>query len=135
MVDKVLSCIRGTNCKEDLDTFLLNFTLSASSQPQTLQHLPLIHQQSEEQAQVINLVKSAKAEDIVQLENVVAYIGGYICKKLIPVVCEQCGTLLQVDSNRDARHLTLINTKAYDYCNNGGLKVPSFALVEALGLF
>ncbi|GFO46511.1 RNA-directed DNA polymerase from mobile element jockey [Plakobranchus ocellatus] len=102
MADKVLSSIRGKNCKKDLDIFLLNFTSSASLQPPTLPHLPLIHQQNQEQAQVINLVKSAKAEDILQLENVAAYIRGYICNKVILVVCEQCGSLLQADSSRDA---------------------------------
>ncbi|GFN79050.1 P element homolog (lu-p1 element) [Plakobranchus ocellatus] len=58
MVDKMLSSIRGTNCKKYLDTFYLNFTSSASEQPPTLQLLPLIHPQSQEQAQVINLVVS-----------------------------------------------------------------------------
>ena len=74
MVDKVLSSIRGTNCKEDLDTFLLNFMSPTSTQTQSLQPLPAIRQQLQVQAQVVNLVKSAKAEGIVQLENVIVYI-------------------------------------------------------------
>ncbi|GFS27409.1 transposable element P transposase [Elysia marginata] len=138
MVDKVLSSIRGTNCKEDLDTFLINFTSHSqvSTQPQ-LFHPPSVNSQQTQEVQVVNLVKSAKPEDIVQLENVVAYIGGYICRKLIPIICEQCGSLLQAesDSNQYSQHLTFIHTKAYDDCKNGGLKMPSFALVEALGLF
>ncbi|GFO45223.1 hypothetical protein PoB_007172800 [Plakobranchus ocellatus] len=77
-------------------------------------------------------VTGAEAEDIVQLEDIVADIGGYIWKKLIPVICEQYGSQLRADSNRDARYLTLINTKAYDHCKIRGLKIPSFALFEAL---
>ena len=52
-----------------------------------------------------------------------------------PFICDKCKALLEENENLHARHLSLIGSKEYETCTNGGLMKPSFTLVEAVGLF
>ena len=61
-------------------------------------------------------------------ENILAYIGGYIVKKLISSIkCSKCVDALIETNNRKVYYLNLINIK-----DNGGLVVPSRDVVKIL---
>ena len=133
MVDQVLMTSKGTNCQEDLDEFLLNF----SSKP--ADSYPLIFSSSSSQPQkkelpaVINLVKSVSMAEAMQIENVLSYISGYIAYKMSKLICNECIIHL-TSSSADASHLSFIKHKQYAGATSG-LQKPSSALVKSLGVF
>ena len=84
----------------------------------------------------MKLVKSCNMNDIVHLENAIAYVSGYILKRLYETVCRECIAKLEHSSSGEQpRHLTLIEQKQFKTCLHGGLKMPSFNLVKIVGLF
>ena len=73
---------------------------------------------------VFTLLPSVSEEE----DNILAYIAGYICRKLSPKVCTDCQTKLSGTINRlDPSH-HFLREKQYDGTKKGGLAVPSTAL-------
>ena len=130
MVDKILIASPSSNCKDDVDNFLIN--LASENRLVTVTISPDL---DNEQRHIVNLVKSCNIQDIIHLENAISYVSGYILKRLYELVCKECIDKLEDSTSAPARHLTLIEQKRFKHCLHGGLKRPSFKLVEVVGLF
>ena len=134
MVDSMLLVNEGSNCKEDLDSFLLNLTAPQSSSVKPTAAFPSADIPNEP-SHVIALIKTCRIQDVIQAENTIAYIAGYVLKKIESIICENCISVLKHNGNGPDRHLSFIACKQFENCTHGGLKKPSFLLTECIGLF
>ena len=88
MVNRALSSIRGTNCNEDIDTFLLNCT----SPTQSLQvPLPEICQRLQVQGQVVNLVSQPKQRTLFNWKILLHTTGATCVRNLSPLSVSNVG--------------------------------------------
>ena len=71
----------SSNCKDDLDNFLVNLT-----QNQKASGIVITPDIDNEPKQIVNLVKTCNMNDFVHLENAIAYVSGYILKRLYETV-------------------------------------------------
>ena len=136
MVDKILIPSKVSNCQDDVDSFLVNLTQDRASTIGTQQHLTMPH--ATEPLQMMNLLKSCAASDLIHLENAVAYVSGWILKKVYPLVCNECLVKLEFYPQKGQAtplQLTLIEMKQYEDCIHGGLKRPSFHLFKTVKSF
>ena len=135
MVDKILIPSKVSNCQDDVDSFLVNLTRDRPPPTET----PLLTMSHPiEPLQIVNLVKSCAATDITHLDNAIAYVSGWILKKVYPLICNECILKLEFspqEGQPTPAHLTLIEMKQYDNCLHGGLKKPSLHLVKAITSF
>ena len=133
MVDWILLTSQGSNCSDDVDNFLLNFAgkeTTTSTGP--LRLAPTI---PSEPSQLVNLVKSCQVHDLVQIENVISYVSGFIVKQLVKLVCDNCISNIEAQNSTGGRHLRLIELKQYENCTKGGLRKPSDELVAHVAVY
>ena len=113
MVDYVMLPLpEGSNCKEDVDSFLLNLK-SIGALPANAASLPTPTLPSslppvvQSLLSVFNLPQGSSLS--LQEPQIIAYIAGYICRKVRSKVCEDCRDKLRgsgIDPNNPA-HLLL----------------------------
>lgn len=147
MVESILHQGKNTNCKEDLDEFLLSLdSIPPTSVKQEVQIQPSAYEAMvsalPDNVQRILSVCSFTAEftgdngeELTFTEsNVVAYIGGYIVRKLRGKVCENCMPKLihdPAEQGVDDSHLVFIQMKKYAGAKDG-LISPSKSLIDVL---
>ena len=133
MVEKILLTSAKSNCEDDVDHLLLNMSTNSNIQQQKLLVTPDMQTETK---YLVNIAKSCQLNDIIQLENVVAYVGGYILKKIAKtnIVCDNCLNILKEQSSTEQRHLMLIQQKQFEDTLHGGLSTPSHLLTSAVGL-
>ena len=145
MVDRLLSVSEYSNCKDDVDHFLLNLssstiTTSASVNTATAPLSTVITTHSE----VVQSVDAAlhphiqeNIQEKIQEENIIAYICGFIIKKLVnaKIACLKCGDVLEESTETNARHLGLITAKQHDHCQKGGLFKPTIIMTNVVIVF
>jgi len=59
-------------------------------------------------------------------KDMVAYISGYVAKKLSRIVCDMCKS--DITQERQEPGSFFISAKQYPYINDGGLTIPSILL-------
>ena len=119
---------KGSNCKDDLDSFLFNLesiksagsNLSIKTRMQ--KDIPVDIQPFMNMSNLPSLCEA----------NVLGYIGGYIIKKISNKLCGECISNMQTSQSPDTPEYILINEKQYQGCEQGGLKIPSASFLEAL---
>ena len=94
LIDKILMTSPSSNCKDDLDNFLVNLT-----QNQKASGIVITPDIDNEPKQIVNLVKTCNMNDFVHLENAIAYVSGYILKRLYETVCRECNVKLEHPSS------------------------------------
>ncbi|KAK3801951.1 hypothetical protein RRG08_064545 [Elysia crispata] len=130
MVDAILGPGKGSNCQADLDTFL--FTLdNITAKGATHAIRTRLHQDVPRLIQpIVQNCASAYVLEVVE-KDVVAYISGYVAKKLTGVVCELCkADLIQESHVTDSSFF--LSVKQYRHLQEGGLTMPSPALQHCL---
>lgn len=135
MVDAVMLPVRNANCLEDVDDFLLNITAKDSSST-SVRSVP-----TPEYATTVNelpqLVRDAvtfsPSDMSTQEQNVLAYICGYICRKLNCCVCSMCKQWVHgVNSKENCDpSVDFILLKRYADAKHG-LIVPSSTLISII---
>ena len=121
-----------SNCENDVDKFLCSLEhvkeaaeplpAAESQPPSALDSLPF-------EVRSILSVCTVPADSVpvgltIQESNVLAYIAGYIVRKLSGKVCESCSFKLKGAHNEENEHHKLISEKSY-----GGLMYPSTQLM------
>ena len=146
MADSLLQVpARGANCEDDLDTFL--FTLADAKQRElqepaaSVQDDLAVDQDLELPQAVKDIlgvtlgVKDINRDETVdaQERNILAYIGGYICRRLFQKHddCQHCATTLSMDITRTKQDHTFLSKKAYDEAKKG-LIAPSDPFLDVL---
>ncbi len=80
---------------------------------------------------VFNAATSETDELSIQEKNVITYIGGYICKKLKPIVCPGCQSAISSHLDEDDPNHSFLVAKNYASAKTG-LLAPSSMLGELL---
>ena len=136
MVEKILLTSPNSNCQDDIDHFLLNLSSGNNVSGKRVQTVDLVTEDPDiEPRYMVNIVRSCEMNELVQLENIIAYVSGYIIKKLQKYLCKECLLPLEESQSTRARHLIFIEQKEFENCSHGGLKKPSSKFVEVIGLF
>lgn len=153
MVESILSQSDSTNCKEDLDEFLLTLDLlpSGSGNEELFEVQPspyesLVSDLPESVRNILSVCSfhtelttgqapGCDGDELTTTEvNIMAYIGGYILRKLRGKVCQDCYSLLLCTSDSDSindESLSFINMKKYVAAKDG-LILPSKTFVDVL---
>ena len=154
MVDSLMATSSNTDCKEDIDEFICSLTRNSPTsgcipaaevqlQPRyesminslpsgvrnILYHIPLgaVPTSLTKLGMAASALENAGSLDLSTEEtNVIAYIRGYIVRKLKSKVCADCLCKLVLDSSFDTNvgHLDLIKKKKYEDAKDG-LVMPS----------
>ena len=137
MVDSVLLQSDLSNCEEDNDHFILDLeTLKSQHTPlPALEDVPLpLHHQDDDNAALIALAFAIPFQDEVSIEeaNILAYIAGFITRKLQKKVCPDCQSVLRGSVDENRRDLTFLQRKQLPDLKGEGLFIPSRALVQVL---
>lgn len=138
MVDAIMVPSARANCQEDADTFLLNLksigTPDPSNNPAPTGGAP--DNALPVSVQSILSVMAMPSEDLSLEEcNILAYICGYICRKIQGKVCEECFGNLKSTINPDNPAHVFLSKKNYGDTRGGGLIAPSqdlYDMVETL---
>ena len=134
MVDAVMVPNSGANCLEDLDAFLL--TLKGIGETQAPCSTPFVVEPSvmstvPESVRSLLSVCALPEDGLSDAEcNIIAYIAGYLCRKVLCKVCTECQEVLKGSiDERNPTHVLLLK-KSYGNTLGGGLIAPSNALYE-----
>lgn len=152
MVDAVMASPKGTNCKEDVDKFLLSLSSLHQDSASSVAVQPVIQ---ESQAPVIFDIAMLPASvrsllDVcsfdlpleahnsnntnIQDSNVLAYIAGYGAHKLMDKCCSQCSTKLVGTFSKNNPDHQLLLKKSYEGAVRG-LVCPSQVLCDLVTNF
>lgn len=148
MVDAVMIPSKGSNCKEDVDDFLLTLkgigsnvnTTPPSNDTPDMQHQPNTNDIPASVTSILSLCsfQFATNEALSDTEcNIVAYIAGYLCRKVSGKICQSCKELLKANLDAENPSHVFLNHKNYGDTAGEGLIVPSPSLhhfVEVLEL-
>ena len=105
MVDALMVASTRKNCKDDLDAFVFGFQSVSSASAQQTNVL------SDPSPGVDQIDVSMPSLLNIQQANVLAYIAGYICRRIGPKLCSGCAQSLGSVSNH-AHHM-FISVKSY----------------------
>ena len=140
MVDQVLIPVKSSNCKEDVDNFL--FMLSdvaaphmSSLVPATGPNLPAIESLPLQARSVVvaSNICMPETEEMLSLQedNVLAYIAGYIVRRLRHKLCTECQEkVVSTIDTKNQNHDFLVK-KSYAGAKHG-LTVPSDKLLDTV---
>lgn len=139
MVDAVLAPIKNSNCQEDVDVFLVNLAQApkpvTSAEAAVSPQQALLNQLPESARQVVAVCSFMPTDTDESLDhqeiNVLAYIGGYIVRKLKKVMCSECTKKLATSIDPDEPSHEFLVKKNYEAAKTG-LVAPSQCLVDAL---
>ena len=133
MVDRLVSISEYSNCQDDVDHFLLNLMSSTAPKKQT-QQTP-----NSQETVISGCIDTVlyQQDDNIQQENIIAYICGFIIKKLVAagIMCVKCRAILEETNNLNSRHLGLIWSKQYQHSEMGGLFKPSLIMTNVVIVF
>ena len=137
MVDSVLLQSDLSNCEEDNDHFILDLeTLKSQHTPlPALEDVPLpLHHQDDDNTALIALAFAIPFQDEVSIEEaiILAYIAGFIVRKLQKKVCPDCQSVLRGSVDENRRDLTFPQRKQLPDLKGEGLFIPSRGLVQVL---
>ena len=133
MVDGVMAPVKGANCSEDVDKFLINLT-SATPEQTPLQPVATLLNALPDNIRLILADHSYSVPDGVfshQEHNVMVYVAGYVARKLQNKVCDPCRHLLSGSLDSTNTSHVFLEKKLYKEATVG-LTVPSTLLVNAL---
>lgn len=135
MVDAVMIPSKASNCQEDVDAFLL--TLNSIGAPASNAPIDTIEQSNLEVPESVRSLLSVCSlpmpmhEPLSDAEcNIVAYIAGYLCRKVRSKVCESCKETLQTTIDSQNPTHVLLSQKNYGDTAGEGLIAPSSLLYE-----
>ena len=136
MVDMLFKTTKNKNCEDDLDHFLINLPCLDSTSTITADQ-NLQEDQGLDEEEIVNQVAPQGEKDQINLElniqneNIIAYISGYIVKKLKDKLCKNCSANIS-GSNADMNltNITLLKNKIYSDDCTIGLQVPSQELIK-----
>ena len=141
MVDGVMTPICNSNCQEDVDKFLVNLATTRPTPspqgplPAPSRHEALLSQLPDSVRQLMSVCTFLPPEEEESLDhqetNVVAYIAGYIMRKLKPTMCDDCRDALTCEIDPDEPSHEFLVKKNYASAKTG-LVGPSVCLVEVL---
>ena len=132
MVDSIMVPVKGSNCQEDVDTFLVGLKekkAEALVVPAQTPEEQLMENVPAEAASIISVcTMPTYDEDVLSLmeQNVLAYIAGYIVKKLKDKICVECKNKICGEIDPDNQFLS---QKNYSEARHG-LMAPSGELLE-----
>ncbi|GFN82568.1 transposable element p transposase [Plakobranchus ocellatus] len=131
IVDAILVAGEGTNCQEDVDSFLFSLELISShgapsaikieqDVPRGLQ--PLLSGQ--------NPISCLNVKEM----NILTYIGGYVANKMVTAVCEGCQSKSTEEIDPGNQEHGYIVEKLYSQNMEKGLTAPSRNLQQVLAV-
>ena len=134
MVDMLFKTTKNKNCEDDVDHFLINlpFPSSASTNTpeQNLQEYQEIYE-NESHHQDASLGDKVNLGLNLQNENVIAYISGFIVKKLKNKLCNNClANISGSFEDTNLANLTLLKNKMYSDDCTIGLQIPSQIMIN-----
>lgn len=131
IVDAILVAGEGTNCQEDVDSFLFSFeNISSHGAPSAIKSR--LQQDVPKGIQPLLSGQDQLPCPEVKEMNVLTYIGGYVANKISAAVCGGCISVLtqEIDiSNPEHRYLV---EKMHSHDMQKGLTAPSRPLQEML---
>ena len=139
MVDSVMLPGKNSNCVEDVDKFLLtlkNVNTTAPAPAMPIQHASPLDSVPESVKAILSLCTVPNEDGLsIQETNILAYIGGYILRKLQKkkIICAECDEKIsgQIEEE-DSRHQFLQQKNIKDA--KLGLCAPSNDLLGAIQL-
>lgn len=123
LVDAIMTSSGTSNCQPDYDTFLLATLVEAPKQTkpdQSHSHLTLAPVLAGVQTHKVNstlwvtTVAGTNTKLAAQYTSVLAYIGGYLCRKVAPKACTPCQTKITGDLDKNNQDHSLIRAKQYE---------------------
>ena len=130
MVDAVMQPGSMSNCEEDVDDFQL--TLSNTTPLERLPTCPMnVPVLSDVPHDIQALVDSHPPELSLQESNAIAYIGGYVVRKIRDKVCMPCKQKISSVMSANSSNHAFLCTKAITD-SKVGLFVPSSGLTDVL---
>ena len=137
MVDSIMVPVKGSNCQEDVDTFLVGLKERKSEAlvvPAQTPKEQLMANVPAEAASIISLCTMPTCDEgVLSLmeQNVLAYISGYIVKKLKDKICMECKNKIcgEIDPENECHHF--LSEKCYSEARHG-LMAPSGELLETV---
>ena len=136
MVDALLVHSNSSNCQEDVDKFLFSLgkmTGGTADPPPTTTDDDVVSSHLELPATVRSVLSRVNRDDTItsQESNILAYISGYIVRKIKPSTCCDCvGKLVGPLSTDNSDHSLLLN-KTYPEAKVG-LVVPSAVFLDVV---
>ena len=137
-MDGVMAPVKGANCCEDVDKFLINLTATVPSAtlpppPVATQHDSILMTIPENVRHIVidHCYVTIPEVFSLQEDNVITYIAGYIVRKLQSKVCVSCVNVLRDEIDSDNPSHDFLTKKLYKDAVVG-LTVPSKVLVEVL---
>ena len=142
MVDSVMVPGKHTNCKQDLDDFLLSLSSTKKASPVVLTSnsvsAPYVQVVATLPAEMRNMIAvcyifSPEKDTLSKTEiNVLSYISGYILRKLRAKMCESClARCIAHSTDQDGKNVEFIRIKKYEEARDG-LIYPSPLLQDVL---
>ncbi len=144
MVESILCTGQGTNCAEDLDNFLLSLDSLPVSGEGAFQDEPLPAYESliatlpENVRSIMSVcsftqdVSAASDELTFSESNILAYIAGYVVRKVRGKMCPDCASSLVCSEEEDDNDaLSFIKCKNYSDAKEGLIR-PSKSLLDVV---
>jgi hypothetical protein len=148
LVDAVMVPSKSSNCQEDVDSFLFTLTRANDNGNQSEGAAAQVVD-SPNQTELFEIPDSVKALLTVSVQssdrnkadtaglqesNILAYIAGYICRKIRPTMCDSCKQRMIGELDQTNRDHTFLLHKHYVQATEG-LIVPSVQLLHVLKSF
>ena len=126
-VDHLFSLSNASNCKDDMDGFLLQLGNVTSRTP--ADSVFLASEDLPSSVQDLMSVSRMPPQFNLAEENIITYLAGYLSRKMLQKFsCDLCRNVL-TDKNADGTEYTFLMNKQYHWLQTGGLAVPSQELV------